>query len=303
MNKEARALLEDAVSRYMAAKPWETLRDEHFFGVADAETGFEGWASVAGNTGEEHGLGIYVGKDGRKVLEKTLALDLDIEKQNEVSDVIALTVADAQEAESFREGTKLDLRLEVAGKPVFPVVFRKPPGAESANVLRDKEATFLARVLLAIAKTKEWGLDEDDVLDEVGGRLLLRLSGPTRDLAIDRAYDAPPPSTAVALSPALEQKLHEAKRTKRLLVRFAEKTLSVCDPKEKKSVTDVSIATDDSKAAAEALLELLGERAILPREIWTDTPSLEEPLAVLAPFGVKVQVKLDLRDLRRARGA
>ncbi|HZU99330.1 MAG TPA: hypothetical protein VFF73_21665, partial [Planctomycetota bacterium] len=243
--------------------------------------------------------GIYMGKEGRKTLERTLSLDLDVEKQNEAADVIALTVADAQEAEAFREGTKLDARVELGTKPVFPVVFRKPPG-DTARVLRDKEATFLARVLTAISRTKEWGLDEDDVQDEVGGRLIVTVKGPTTNPEILRSYDAPPPASAIG--PETERLLHEAKRTKRLLVRFADGKLTAMDPREKEVLLDEPVE-GDSAAAASLLVSELAELGILPREIWTDTPSLDEPLAVLGPFGVKVQVKLELKELRRARGA
>jgi hypothetical protein len=307
MNAQVRALLELAAGRYLDARPWEKLRDEHFFGVEDAETGLSGWASVAGNVGEEYGLGIYVGRDGRKTLEKTLALDLDVAKQDEVSDVVALTMADAQEAKDFRSGTLLDTKRELAGKPCLPIVFRKPPG-DKANVLKDKEATFLARALLAVAKTKEWGLDEDDVLDEAGGRLILRLSGPASDLAIDRAYDAPPAHTAVTIDAATEQRLHEAKRAKRLLVRFADGALTFYDPKTKEGLTTKLGENDDAVFAADYLIKALAgteeKPGILPREIWTDTPSLEAVLApALAPFGVKVQVKLELKDLRGPREA
>lgn len=306
MKQEVRAVLDDAAKRYLEAKPWEKIRDEHFFGVEDEETGLEGWASVAGNVGEEYGLGIYMGRDGRKTLEKTLSLDLDVERQSEAADVIALTVADAQEAENFRPGTMLETRLEVAGKPSIPIVFRKPPG-EGTRVLKDKEATFLARVLLAIARSKEWGFDEDDVLDEVGGRLILKVAGPTSDPKIDRAYDEPVPESAVTLTPALEQRLHEAKRTKRLLVRFADRTLTVFDPKEKKVYFEETVSTDDSAAASTLLLEALAgsgaKPGLLPREIWTDTPSLEAALGpVLEPLGVKLLVKLELKDLRTKRG-
>src|SRR5262249_11919212 len=134
MNQDVRAALERAALAYLAAKPWSTLRDEHFFGLKDAETGLEGWASVAGNAGEEFGVGIYMGKDGRRVLEKVLALDLDIERQNASADVIALAVAEDAEAAQFRSGTRLDTATDVAGKQVFPIVFRKPPG-ESARTL------------------------------------------------------------------------------------------------------------------------------------------------------------------------
>lgn len=307
MKAEIRAALEDAARRYLEARPWEKLRDEHFFGVEDHETGLDGWASVAGNVGEEFGLGVYMGKDGRKTLEKTLALDLDIEKQNEAADVIALTVADRQEAETFREGTKLEGELEVSpGKPVFPVVFRKPPG-DGARALKDKEATFLARVLLAVSRTREWGLDEDDVLDEVGGRLILSVSGPATNLTVDRRYDEPSKQGALSLPPELEQRLHEAKRTKRLLVRFAGARLTVFDPKDKKVWYEDDVPADDALSAAAQLVDALAgsdERSgLLPREIWTDTPSLEEPLAsALGPLGVKVTVKLELKELRRARG-
>jgi hypothetical protein len=306
VKQEVRALLEDAARRYIEAKPWEKLRDEHYFQVVDEETGLDAWASVAGNVGEEFGLGLYMGTDGRKVIEKTLSLDLDVEKQSEAADVIALTVADAQEAENFRPGTMLDSKIEVAGKPSFPIVFRKPPG-EGTRVLRDKEGTFLARVLLAVARTKEWGLDEDDVLDEVGGRLILRISGPTSDPKIDRAYDEPPAAGVVVLPAPLEQRLHEAKRTKRLLVRFADRTLTVYDPKEKKVWFEGSVPSDDSVAAGTLLLDALAgdpkKGGLLPREIWTDTPSLETALApALDTLGVKIQVKLELKDLRTGRG-
>ncbi len=306
MKPEVRAVLDDAARRYIEAKPWEKLRDEHYFQVQDEETGLDGWCSVAGNVGEEFGLGIYMGKDGRKTIEKTLALDLDVEKQSEAADVIALTVADAQEAENFRPGTMLDSKLDVAGKPSFPIVFRKPPG-EGTRVLKDKEATFLARALLAIARTKEWGLDEDDVLDEAGGRLILKVAGPTSDPRIDRAYDEPAPAGAVVLSASVEQRLHEAKRTKRLLVRFADRTLTVFDPKAKEVYFEETVPQDDPAAAGTLLLEALagseGGPGLLPREIWTDTPSLEAALGpVLDPLGVKVQVKLELKDLRTRRG-
>ena len=303
MNSETRALLEDAAVRYLDATPWASLRDYNFFQVVDQETGLDGWVSVAGNMGEEHGLGIYLGRDARKTLEKVLALDLDVDAQTRASDVIALTVVDAQEAVNFKEGNKLDRKIEVAGKPVCPIVFRKPPG-ERTLTLKDKEATFLARVLIGVAKTKEWGLGEDDVEDEVGGRLILKLSGPTSNLAIDRAYDVPPPPLAVVLPALLEQRLHEARRTKRLLVRYAGKRLVVLDPKEKAPYFDETLETDDSALAAQTLLEVLGEPpGLVPREIWTDTPSLEQLLApVLAPLGVKVVVKLELKELRRAFG-
>ena len=41
--------LEREALRYLAAQPWTQLRDEHFFGIVDEETGLDGWASVAGN--------------------------------------------------------------------------------------------------------------------------------------------------------------------------------------------------------------------------------------------------------------
>jgi hypothetical protein len=303
MNKDARTALEAAALRYLATKPWEKLRDEHFFGLRDAETGLEGWASVAGNVGEEHGLGVYMGKEGRKTLEKTLSLDLDVERQNESADVIALTVADEAEASNFRAGTKLDGTAEIRGKPVFPVVFRKP-SLENARALRDKEATFLARSLLAIAKTAEWGLTEDDVLDELGGRLILGLAGPTENLEIARTYEEPAAAGVVAMDAGTEQLLHEAPRTKRLVVGYQGGVLVVFDPKTKKLLHEETLAEDAASAAGERLLELLAGqgpmKALLPREIWTDAPSLETALApALAGLGVKIQAKLDLRELRR----
>ncbi|MBI3726439.1 hypothetical protein HY251_21155 [bacterium] len=303
MNDESRSLLERAALRYLAARPWEKLRDEHFFGIADRETGLEGWASVAGSDGEEFGLGIYVGKDGRRVLEKTLALDIDVERQNRAADVIALTVADEAEAGDFREGTKLPLSTLVKGKKVFPIVFRKPPESTSTRALRDREAVFLARALDAVSRTAEWGLDEDDVLDERGGRLTLSLLGKSEALEIERSYDEP--KGPLDLRADLEEALHEAPRTKRFLVGFQDSTLAVFDPREKKLLHEEKTA-DDPAAAAARLVEILAGKgpipARLPREIWTDAPSLEAALApLLSRFGVKVASKLELKELRRKK--
>src|SRR5256885_1057321 len=131
MTPDVRAALEKAALGYLAQKPWTNLRDEHFFALEDRETGLSGWASVAGNAGEEFGIGIYMDPLGRTILEKVLALDLDVDKQNERADVIALAIADEAEAAQFRAATKLGVQTEVAGKRVFPIVFRKPPGEDA----------------------------------------------------------------------------------------------------------------------------------------------------------------------------
>ena len=303
MNQETRSELERAALRYLEARPWEKLRDEHFFGVVDAETGLEGWASVAGSDGEEFGIGIYMGKDGRRMIEKTLALDLDVDRQNRLSDVIALAVADEVEASQLREGTRLGSSAVVKGRTVVPIVFRKPVESDG-RALRDAEAVFLARVLEAVSRTAEWGLDQDDVLDELGGRLILTVRGKTAALEIDRSYDEPR-TNPLDLRADLEQALHEAARTKRLLVGFQESVLRIFDPKEKKLIHEETVR-DDPAAAAERLLELLAGMgpvpARLPREIWTDAPSLEAALApLLSRFGVKVSAKLELKELRRKK--
>jgi hypothetical protein len=292
---EVRKTLEKAVLRYLAAKPWDKLKDEHVFGVKDEATGMDGWCSVAGHAGEEHGLGLYVGKEGRKVLEKTLASDLDVERQNEEADVIALTVADEAEAAHFRTGTKLDCEGEVRGKKVVPIVFRKPAHG-NARALRDAEGTFLARALEGIARSGEWGLDEDDVLDEIGGRLTLALTGTIENLQIDRSYDEAPRTDVVVLTAALEQRLHEAGRTKRLKVGWKSPKLTIADPKAKKPLHEEELPGATAVAAATRLVEVLAGRgpieAVLPREIWTDDAELEKALGpALAPLGVTVKVK------------
>ena len=303
MNQDVRAILEKAALAYLAARPWETLRDEHFFGIRDTETELEGWSSVAGNAGEEFGLGIYLGRDGRRLLEKILALDVDIERQNEASDVVALAVAEDGEASQFRSGTRIDSPAELGGKKVYPIVFRKPPG-EGARALRDREATFLARTLAAIVRTREWGLGPDDVLDEVGGRLVLTLSGPLASLQVDRAYDVPMDAGGTVVPSELADSLQEAPRTKRLLVGFQEGTLVLFDPKTKSLLHEEHLEQDHPAVAAQRLVALLAGagpiEALLPREIWTDAPSLESATrTLLEPFGVKVVAKLDLKELRR----
>jgi len=303
MKDEVRAGLERAALAYFAAKPWSTLRDEHFFGLKDVETGLEGWVSVAGNAGEEFGAGIYMGKDGRRVLEKVLSLDLDIDKQNEAADVVALAVAEDAEAAQFRSGTRLETKADVAGKQVFPIVFRKPPG-ESARALRDREATFLTRVLAAIVKTREWGLGPDDVEDEVGGRLVLTLDGALGNLEVHRSFDVPMAAGGLVVPGELATRLQEAPRTKRLLVGFQEGKLVLFDPKAAKLLAEEKLAQDHPAVAARRLVEWLAGAgpvdAMLPREIWTDAPSLEavaKPL--LEPFGIKVAAKLELKELKK----
>lgn len=303
MHQDVRALLEKAALAYLAARPWETLRDEHFFGVRDEETGLEGWASVAGNAGEEFGLGLYMGAEGRRLLERVLALDMDVERQNEASDVVALAVADDAEASHFRTGTRIDTAADVGGKKVFPIVFRKPSG-EGARALRDREATFLARALMAVVRTREWGLGPDDVVDEVGGRLTLGLSGPIANLQVDRSFDVPMGAGGSVVPADLASRLKDAARTKRLLVGYQEGRLALFDPKERKLVHEETLAEDHPSGAAQRLVELLAGAgpipALLPREIWTDAPSLESATSsLLEPFGVKVVAKLELKELRR----
>jgi hypothetical protein len=305
MHDDVRAALEKAALDYLAARPWRVLRDEHFFGVTDAETSLEGWASVAGNAGEEFGLGLYIGADGRRLLEKTLALDIDVERQNQASDVVALTVAEEAEATQFRAGTRLERSTVVEGKTVFPIVFRKPPG-ESARTLKDREGCFLARALTAIVKTREWGLTEEDVVDEVGGRLVMELSGPLEKLQVDRRYDVPMHAGGKTVPADLATKLHEAPRVKRLLAGFQEGTLTLYDPRERKRLHSERLEQDHPAVGAQRLVELLAGQgplpAQLPREIWTDAPSLESAARdLLEPFGVKIVAKLELKELRPKR--